>query len=319
MSAPSRRVLALVAAFTPLAASAPAEPIFQDGFEECGFGRWSAGEPDPIPEQLTGLEPLALAAAMGACPPSLTGAEFRFADGTVPLPASAALAQMRDEQTAILHAFGTGGVTPTAGGAMAVLASGRARDLDMPGHIPPEPGRDFARATPGPAVFTAAHGGVFPGAGACPDGPNDVHDSVGLRLTFVVPPGATRLAFDWRWFTADHPEWVCTSFSDYGLGIVITGSAPSLPADRDLLLDSQDLPLSSNTVDLEFCATCPGGSGPLDGSGYSADDAAATDWRTSFVPVVAGETLVFDLIAFDIDDGQIDNLTLLDGLRWLAD
>jgi hypothetical protein len=191
--------------------------------------------------------------------------------------------------------------------------------MTQPGFIAPQPGAQYGHESPGPPQFMAAHGNAFPGVPGCPNGPNLTWDSVGLRLTFQVPPGATRLRFDWRWLSADYPEWICTSFIDYGLGIVVTGSSPALPADRDVLLDSTGWPLSSNTPDLVYCTGCPGGEGPLADTGYQEGTGAGTDWRTASVPVVPGETLVLDLLAFDVGDAATDNLLLLDGLRWGAD
>ena len=109
-----KRMLARMSMFVVSLATATvpgvAEGIFQDGFEECGAGRWSSGNPSPQPEQITGLLPLVLAEALGACAPSLIAAEFRLADGSV--PAASALTQMGDQQSAILGSFGTGGMLP---------------------------------------------------------------------------------------------------------------------------------------------------------------------------------------------------------------
>jgi hypothetical protein len=311
------RALVLVSALGLLAAAAPAagDMIFGDGFEECALGRWSSGTFAGLPEQLSGLTPALLAEALGACPPSLASAEFRLADGSV--PGAPALAEMADFQSAIFQGFGTGGLTATAGGAMVALSSGRARDEDSPGFVSPEDGEVWGRSTTGPEPFMSVHNNAFPGADGCPNGPNEAHDAVVLRLTFTVPPGAARLAFDWRYLSADYPEWLCTSFVDFFLAVVIEGGSPSLPLDRNVALDGTGLPVSGNSPDLIFCSGCPGGTGPLAGTGYGAS--AASDWHPAFVPVVPGETLVLDLAAFDVGDGQTDELVLLDGLRWLAD
>lgn len=316
-----KRKLALISTLVAgLAAAVPpvfADGIFQDGFEECGAGRWSSGNPSPQPEQITGLLPLVLAEALGACAPSLTSAEFRLADGSV--PAAAALTQMGNQQSAILESFGTGGMLPTAGGAMIALSSGTARDAAHPGYSPPQGGTAFGRSTDGPGVFMSAHGNTFPGATGCPDGVNDAHDSVVLRLTLTVPAGADRLAFDWRMVDSNYPEWVCTGFIDYFLGIVIAGTHPSLPVDRNVVLDGVGRPISVDSVDMTICTGCGSGDGPLAGTGYAQNDSAATLWRTAYAPVIGGETIVLDLAAFDVGDGGFDNLVLLDGLRWIWD
>lgn len=306
----------LVVSLTAVPA-ALADGIFDDGFEECGAARWSSGNPAPPAEQLTDLTASGLAAAMGACAPSLQAAQFVLADGSA--PNSTALDQMSDQQSAIFQSFGTGGMVPTAGGAMIALSSGTARAFGQSGYAAPEPGTNYGRSTTGPSAFMSAHGGTFPGLPGCGNGPNTLNDSVGLRLTFTVPLTADRLAFDWRYLTADYPEWVCSAFIDYFLGVVVTGSSPSLPVDRNVVLDSVSRPISVDSPDIDVCTGCSSGDGALAGTGYPANDSAATEWRTAYVPVVGGETLVLDLLAFDVGDGATDNLVLLDGLRWISD
>lgn len=310
-------ITTMVASVATATAPGFADGIFQDGFEECGAGRWSSGNPSPQPEQITGLLPLVLAEALGACAPSLLSAEFRLADGSV--PATPALTQMSDQQSAILASFGTGGMLPTAGGAMIALSSGTARDAAHPGYSPPQGGTDFGRSSAGPPVFMSAHSNAFPGATGCPNGPNVAHDSVVLRLTLTVPAGADRLAFDWRMTDSNYPEWVCSNFIDYFLGIVVAGTHPSLPVDRNVVLDGVGRPVSVDSIDMVICTGCSSGDGPLAGTGYAQNDSAATLWRTAFAPVIEGETIVLDLAAFDVGDGSWDNLVLLDGLRWIWD
>ena len=308
-------LLALAAA--PPAAAGGLVGIFHDGFEECGAGRWSTGTFAPIPEQLTGLTANGLAQALGACPPSLTAASYRLSDGSA--PGAPALLDMSDKQSSILDAFGTGGVVPRAGGAMVALSSGTARDATQPGFVPTQPGNAYTHPSTGPTQFMSAHGNLFPGLGDCPDGANSTNDSVGLRLEFTVPAGADRLVFDWRYFTADYPEWVCSAFEDYALAIVVTGTSPSLPVDRNVMLDSAGRPISTDSVDIDYCTGCSAGTAELLNTGYPANEAGATGWRTASIPVVPEETLVVHLLVFDVSDNSFDNLVLFDNLRWLHD
>lgn len=307
----------LLGCLAALPAPLAAEAIFQDGFEECGAGRWSAGDPSPIAEKLGGLTAAELANAMGACAPSLTAAAFRLSDGSA--PDQTALGQMSDSQSAILDAFGTGGMLPTAGGAMAALSSGTAREPGQNGWVAPELGSTFHGPNAGPSEYLSAHGGAFQSFPACPSISLDLYDSINLRLTFNVPPSATRLAFDWRLVVSDFPEWLCSPFTDFFLAIVTTGHSESLPADRNAAIDSLGRAPSVDSPDMVICDGCGGGSDALTGTGYGTTDAAATEWHTAFVPVVGSETLVIDFMVFDVADGTFDSLVLLDGLRWLAD
>jgi len=309
-----------------LAAVAPAGAtmIFADGFEECGIDRWSAGPFPTVSERFIGVTPAELAEALGACGPSLVAAEFRLADGSV--PSGGQLADMANSQSAVFVQFGTAGpppILPTAGPSLAALSSGTARDADTPGYIAPEPGTDFASSSPPPAVVLAAHGGSLPTYPGCPAPAATAHDPVALRLTLHVPATATRLALDWLFLSANFAEWLCTVADDYFM-IVVQGSSPALPADRNLALDSSGNPMSSMHDDYYYCQatppfTCLGGDGRLLGTGYEMGIGGATDWHTAFVPVVPGETLVVDLMVFEGLDGTIDTAVLLDGLRWLGD
>ena len=304
-----------VAAATGMA-PAGADAIFQDGFDECGAGRWSSGDPSPIAETLTGLTPLALANALGACSPSLTSASFLLSDASA--PNATALDQMANSQSAILDAFGTGGMVPTAGGAMVALSTGKSREEGQSNWTAPENGSTFRGPNAGPPVFMAAHHQIPTGV-SCPIVSLNFYDSITLRVTLTVPQGATRLAFDWRFVVSDFPEWGCTAFKDYFLAIVSTGSSESLPADRNVVIDGLGFPVTVDSPEMVICNGCSAGSGALTGTGYGTSDAAATQWHTAYVPVVGGETLVLDLVAMDTGDGTFDNLILLDGMRWLAD
>lgn len=198
---------------------------------------------------------------------------------------------------------------------MIALSSGRAVTSPCPASWPRTGADLWPRLhSGGPIPPHTADGSQALRAG--PNGADATSDSVGLRLTFAVPAGAKRLVFDWRFVSSDFPAWNCTAFADSFLAIVTTGSAPGLPLDRSVALDSQG-PVSSSSADMVICDGCADGSGALTGTGYGLTEAAATRWQTAYVPVVEGETLVLDLLAFDISDGNIDNLVLLDGMRWL--
>jgi hypothetical protein len=201
---------------------------------------------------------------------------------------------------------------------MAVLSNGRARDADTPGYVAPSPGTSFGRSSSAPASYLAAHGGSLPVPAGCPSTGSLARDSVLLRLTFSVPTNATALAFDWLFATADYPAWVCTQFTDYFLALV-DGSSVFLPPDGNVALDS----IAGNPVNasfqapvMELCDGCPGGTGPLAGTGY--ENLGATGWHTSTVPVVGGETLTLDLLVFDVGDPSEDSLILVDDLRWVT-
>jgi hypothetical protein len=273
-------------------------------------------------ERFTDLTPGELAQAMEACAPSLLAAEFRLPDGA--LPDATQLAAMSDFQSAVLLQLGAGGLVPRSGPTFVALSSGQVSDFDspFPFQIPLQPGTNLGTSGLAPAVLLAAHDGHLPAYPSCFPASN-VNDPVTLRLTLQVPAVATRLAIDWLFFSANYSEWTCTSFDDYFL-IMVDGSSPALPEDRNLALDSAGHAMSTMHNDYHFCLpagiwACPGGTGALAGTGCEGGIGGATAWHVAMIPVVGGETLTLDLAVFDVGDHVNDTAVLIDGLRWLAD
>ena len=81
-------------------------------------------------------------------------------------------------------------------------------------------------------------------------------------------------------------------------------------------------PITVNNSFFEICVakgcyTCPLGSGPLAGTGMDiGNTGGGTDWLDITAPVVPGETIVLELMVFDVSDGILDSLVLLDDLDW---
>ena len=44
-----------------------------------------------------------------------------------------------------------------------------------------------------------------------------------------------------------------------------------------------------------------------------------TDWLVTSAPIVPGEIMTLDLTIFDVSDGNLDSLVLLDGFEWNID
>ena len=271
--------------------------------------------PTPVLADLTGTQ---LAGAMDLCqltlpspPPSgrtwgLISATLARADGSAPSPP-----EFFDRQGAGLADFGTNNL-PTANTTMAVFSTGVARDAADPNYVAPDGGLNWASSVTAPLVVPTACGtNVIP-----------AHDSVLLTLLIRVPTNATALHFDADFFTAEYPDDCTSNYNDQAQALV-TGLAPGLPPDGNVLLDSVGNPVSAFTAFFEVCLpaaghTCPSGPGALTGTGYDlpVGGGAATAWLTADVPVVPGEELTLRLILFDGFDGNIDSALLLDHLRW---
>jgi hypothetical protein len=250
----------------------------------------------------------------------LIDAALLLASGST--PSGTQLANMMDLQTAVLGDYGLV-VAPQAGATMGGLSSGTMRDQNDPGFVSPSStGTGFGSVDSPPADYLLAHGGSLPSviscSGACPSG-SGANDPVNLSLTIRVPTNVTGLTYQYQFYSAEYPT-VCTQWNDFHLAR-LTSMAPGIPADKNIVFDSMANPVSSNSVTWDVCVptgchTCPGGTGPLAGTGMDGGNGAGINWLTVTAPVVPGETIVLDLMVFDVSDHFNDSVVLLDAFQW---
>ncbi|MEZ4444397.1 MAG: choice-of-anchor L domain-containing protein [Polyangiaceae bacterium] len=251
----------------------------------------------------------------------LLGAEIRFANGTT--PNTSQLTSIQNNQIAILQNYGNN-VTPQAGPTMAGMSSGLMRDQGDSGYVNPNPGTDFARSSQPPAAYLAANGGALPASagcsGNCPAG-SGANDSVNLRLSIRVPTNAQSFSYDFRFFSSEYWTYSCTQYNDFYLALLTSG-AMGIPADKNISFDSLSNPVSVNNGFFDYCVpkgcyTCPLGTSALNGTGMQlSSTGGGTSWLTTTAPIVPGETMVLELMIFDVSDGVLDSLTLLDNFEW---
>jgi hypothetical protein len=299
-----------------------------------------------VATKLSGVTATDVAKAMDLCqfttaspPPAqkkwgVISAQQLLADGSTPNAAS--LANIQGWQTAILANFGTGGVTPHKGATMAGISSGYMRDQNDPGYntLTNQNNGQWLVTSPvqPPTAYTSQHGGGLApghcGAVQCPTG-SGAYDSVNVRLTIRAPTNAQSFSYDFRFFSAEYQSYQCTPFNDYYLALLSSG-APGLPADHNISFDAVHNPVSVNNGFFQICGgnakacgPCPNGIGALAGTGMqlvfagdSGPTGGGTLWLTTDAPIVPGETLVLDLMIFDVSDGNLDSLVLLDNFRW---
>jgi hypothetical protein len=271
-----------------------------------------------------------LAAAMGLCSTvtqasgraGLISAELVNPDGSD--PSGGALSDMMGSQTAVMTAYGVGGVAPTDGMTLAGLSNGTMRGAGDPGYAAPNPGTDHGRDDAAPAVYLAGNGGELPSSagcsGTCVPG-TGANDGVSLRLTLRVPTNARSFAFSHRFFSADYAMFACQLWNDHFLALLTSG-ASGIPNDTNIVFDAMGNPMTVNSAFIEQCSaqgcySCPGGSSSLSGTGMDASDTgAATPWLETTAPVVPGEVIVLELMIFDVSDNIVDSHVLLDAFRW---
>jgi hypothetical protein len=147
---------------------------------------------------------------------------------------------------------------------------------------------------------------------------------VNLRLTIRVPTNALSFSYQFRFFSAEYWTYSCTSFNDFYLALLTT-KANGIPADHNISFDSKNNPVSVNNGFFDVCVkkgcySCPLGTQALQGTGMEiGNTGGATAWLKTTAPIVPGETMVLELMVFDVSDGILDSLSLLDAFDWSID
>jgi hypothetical protein len=297
-----------------------------------------------------------LAVAMELCQTSsddtrrwgLLSAELRRADG-----------EGRPEalQSAVFAGLGDGGIPPRNGDSLAILATGMASGVGDEGFIGDNSLALSRSPVSAPAIFLDAHGGELSTNSACPSATGLVYDSIQLRLRLRVPSNAQGFSYDFRFWSREYPNFLCTRFNDFFVAL-LDSQHPLIPADRNISFDVAGDPVSINSaffstchalscgdpiqwglrptrdtnddgcVDSLFCdeeQTC---SGPLGSCSDGAEElefyvfdsrhAGATSWLRTSAPVVPGEIITLEFHLWDTSDGHLDSMVLLDNFRWLT-
>lgn len=248
-------------------------------------------------------------------------AELVLPSGTT--PNATQLSDMQNWQGAVLANYGTGGIVPRFGATMAGISSGRMRDANDPGYAT-WPSTSFASYSTPPASYLAAHGGSLPASagcsGTCPAG-SGANDGINLRMSIRVPTNALSFSYDFRFFSVEYWTYQCTAYNDFYLAL-LTSAAAGIPADKNISFDTNNNAVSVNNGFFDLCVvkgcnTCPAGTAELAGTGMDYYNyGGGTVWLVTTAPVVPGETMVLELMVFDVSDAVLDSLTILDDFQW---
>jgi len=274
-------------------------------------------------------------------------AKLSLADGSgVPDP----------EGHAVRRQFGAN-VLPQGGVNLAILSTGgaAAKNDVLPGF---HPWISYTHAgtntSPFPADFLAANGGKLPNAPGCPDpAGTTANDSEMLTLRLRVPTNARSFKLSVNFYSAEFPEWTCTSFNDFFVVLLDStyqGDQPN-PADKNLAFfapaSGLKVPVGvnlayGNTGLFTQCVNgetgCSGMSGSISSctgtsllAGTGFDDAApgacnansllggATGWLVTSGNVTPGEVITLRIAIWDTSDHAWDSLAVVDGFQWSTD
>ena len=236
-----------------------------------------------------------------------------------------------NERVGILANFGPN-VPPRAGDSVLALSSGKAR-------LPGQPGActsaTCSTASPGfaPAGFPQA----VPGCNVA----NNVNDDMGLDVTLRAPTNATGYKFNFKFYSFEYGEWVCTSYNDQFIALV--NPAPAGSQNGNISFDSAGNPVSVNIAFFDVCASCadfaqncftgtcpsppnpccPAGTAELVGNGFdngfgSGEDAGGTSWLQTQAPIGGGETFSIRFAIWDTSDSALDSTAIVDAFEWIA-
>ncbi len=207
-------------------------------------------------------------------------------------------------QMGVLPDFGPN-VLARGGENMLGISSGAARDLTDPGYCAHSCGVNGAGTAP-PNFPQDVPG--------CP-GLTNINDDVGLEVTVRAPSNATGYSFDFRFYSNEYPEWVCTSFNDQFIALV--NPAPPLSIDGNISFDSMNNPVSVNVAFFDVCIGCPAGTMELIGTDFFEDE-GGTSWLQTTAPIGGGEQFSIRFATWDTGDSAFDSTTLIDNFTWIA-
>jgi hypothetical protein len=200
-------------------------------------------------------------------------------------------------------------VNPQAGTRMLAVSSGHGRTASQPGacgSLSCYSGNLAVNPPPGfPQDVPSCAGGL------------NINDDVALEVKLRAPTNATGYSFNFRFYSFEYPEWVCTTFNDQFIALV--SPAPAGSINGNICFDSLSNPVSVNVGFFDVCVGCPAGTAELTGTGFDLwDDAGATAWLQTQAPVNPGEEITIRFAIWDTGDSAWDSTALIDNFRWVA-
>jgi len=271
--------------------------------------------------------------------------QLTLADGTgVPDP----------EGHSVRPKFGSNTV-PQGGVSLAVLSTGGAAaktDTSPAYHDWVSYTHTGTNTSPFPADFLAANAGKLPNAPGCPDPiATEANDPEMLTLRIRVPTNAKSFKLSTNFYSAEFPEWTCSSFNDFFVVLLDSTYAgdPPNPTDKNLAFyqpagSPNKVPVGVNLGygNTGLFTQCVNGTTGCDGqpstisscvdtsllAGTGFDDSAsgacdansleggATGWLVTSGNVTPGEIITLRIAIWDTSDHSWDSLALIDGFQW---
>ncbi len=217
-------------------------------------------------------------------------------------------------------AFGV--INPRLGSSMSLISNGIAASETDTGYsmtATQDPGNKLGSSDTFPNPLPS-----LPGVTGCSQTqPASVNDYTELTLTLKAPTNASTFSFDFQFFSAEYPDFVCTSFNDEFL---VIQKSKAFPTDTNIAFDSMHNAITINSGFFTVCNNdpfnpyadhCTSPVTGINGTGFELDGGGgATGWLTTTSPVTPGETFTLRLVIFDEGDDQLNSDALIDNFRW---
>ncbi|MBN1798837.1 MAG: choice-of-anchor L domain-containing protein [Spirochaetales bacterium] len=245
------------------------------------------------------LDPLDACKAIGLNEKEIISARWILPDGSEPPVNNFHIGH------ALFSGFGQN-IKVQEGERFLVLSTGNAQLAGQAGFIP-NPGFNKNYTHPLPPGFPAqsATCPVQAFGGGC--------DGITLEAVLKVPRDATGFLFDFKFYTAEYPGWICTIYPDHYIVLV----SPSVPGSVDTnICHTPDGPICVNNSAIRVCTNCADGTDELTGTGF--ESYGATAWLETIAPVREKSQITVQFTIWDNSDGVFDSVVLIDNWRWVT-
>jgi hypothetical protein len=243
------------------------------------------------------LDPLDACKAIGLCENEVISARWVLPDGSAPPETNFHIGH------ALVSAFGAN-VRPQEGVQCLLLSTGNALQAGQPGYTP-NLGFDKSYTHLLPPDFPAQ-------STSCPvQGFGEAHDGIALEAVLKVPRHAKGFLFDFKFYTAEYPDYTCSIFPDHFIVLV----SPVLQGSIDSnICYSPDGPICVNSCFISVCTDCFDGNEELVGTGFESH--GATPWMETIAPLNGDSQITVQFTIWDNSDGVYDSVVLIDNWRW---
>lgn len=166
----------------------------------------------------------------------------------------------------------------------------------------------------------------------------DVNDLTQLELQLQVPLNVTGFSFDFVFFSAEYPEYVCTQFNDTFYALVDGDPGLNGGERTNISFDQNQNEITVNAGFFEY--QIPPWTIDISGTGYEVGDQYATwtmapiagctlpsysappytgsisGWLRTTSPLTPGETVTLTFSIHDEGDSILDSAVIIDNFRW---